>query len=222
MKGQIIVTSDGSKTLKLEGADEHYHSTHGAVAEAMHVYINAGFHAIKKNKLSILEMGFGTALNTFLTFLENKDSKDILYTAIESIPISVDLAYELDYITSLNAEEHEKVFMQLHECAWGEKQQLSDSFQLLKLNDRIQDVVFNDNYDLIYYDAFGPRTQPELWERDIFLKLYNAMSIDGILVTYCAKGSVKRNLKSVGFEIISLPGPPGKREMTCAFKRIKE
>jgi tRNA U34 5-methylaminomethyl-2-thiouridine-forming methyltransferase MnmC len=222
MKDQIIITSDGSKTLKLDGVDEHYHSTHGALAEAMHVYIDAGFKQVKKNKVSILEMGFGTGLNTFSTYLENKGNKEVLYTAIESSPISLELATQLDYVRSLNAHDHENVFVRLHACDWGKKQNIGANFHLIKNKGLIQDIVLEGTFDLVYYDAFGPRTQPELWEIGIFQKIYDSMNIDAILVTYCAKGSVKRNLKAVGFEISSLPGPPGKREITRATKRFKE
>lgn len=219
MKRELVETADGSKTLLAPDLDEHYHSVHGALAEARHVFIKHGLHAIKKEELSILEMGFGTGLNAFLTFLENQQlQKKITYTALEAYPLAFDLAESLGYVQLTGAEQNNTDFQLMHSCSWGQEQRIDDSFALMKREEKIQDVLFDSKFDLVFYDAFAPRVQPDLWTGEIFQKIYSATSQEAILVTYCAKGSVKRALKAVGFEVESLEGPPGKREMTRAKK----
>ncbi len=219
MKKELIETADGSKTLYIADFEEHYHSVHGALSEAQHVFVKYGLKSISKTKLSILEMGFGTGLNAFLTCLENqKLHKKITYTALEAYPISADLASEMEYIRLKGLEDKEDIFKQMHECSWADAHIIETRFILQKVEATIQNVVFQNTFDLVYYDAFAPRVQPELWTEEIFTKIFNVMNVDAVLVTYCAKGTVKRALKAVGFEVESLEGPPGKREMTRAKK----
>lgn len=220
MKREIIKTGDGSKTIFVPELGEQYHSIHGALQEAQHVFLKNGLHAVDKQQISILEMGFGTGLNAFLTFLENNSlKKDIHYTALEAFPVELDLLNQLDYVKMIGADENRKgVFEQMHDCKWGVEQQISSQFCLYKIASKLQEVEFKTSFDLIYFDAFSPRVQPELWSQEIFTKLYEQMNDQGLLVTYCAKGSVKRALKAVGFQLESLEGPPGKREMTRAKK----
>ena len=219
MKREIIETGDGSKTIFVPELGEQYHSIHGALVEAQHVFLKNGLHAIDKQQISILEMGFGTGLNAFLTFLENISlGKNIRYTALEAFPVESDLLNQLDYVKTIGAEKRKGVFEQMHDCGWGVEEQVSDQFCLHKIVAKLQEVEFENSFDLIYFDAFSPGVQPELWSEEIFGKLYAKMNKGGVLVTYCAKGSVKRALKAVGFQVESLEGPPGKREMTRAKK----
>jgi tRNA U34 5-methylaminomethyl-2-thiouridine-forming methyltransferase MnmC len=217
MKAEITSTADGSYTLHVPELDEHYHSIHGALAEARHVFIEAGLKPMQREKLSILEMGFGTGLNAFLSFLE-ADRGYVSYTALEAFPLDYGLVSKMQHVEVIGAQEQEEVFAKLHTSPWGEKVKISSNFDLLKVDKKLDEVVFDTSFNLIYYDAFGPRVQPELWTEEVFAKLYAALTEGGVLVTYCAKGSVKRALKAVGFHLESLPGPPGKREMTRAKK----
>ncbi|MCB0409371.1 MAG: tRNA (5-methylaminomethyl-2-thiouridine)(34)-methyltransferase MnmD [Flavobacteriales bacterium] len=212
-------TSDGSHTLYVPELDETYHSIHGAVQEAKHVFINNGLEYFKGlKKFSVFEVGFGTGLNTILTKLyAEKNQVEINYHTIESFPISLEIIEKLNYAQEINGIEKED-FLKIHEISWGENHQLSAYFKLTKVHDRIQGYETDRKFDVIFYDAFGPRAQKEMWEKSIFEKMFSLLNSDGILVTYCAKGQVKRNLKEVGFVVETLPGPPGKREMTRAIK----
>lgn len=222
MKLKVITTSDGSKTLQLTEWNEQYHSTHGAISEAQHVYINNGLNAISKQSISIFEMGFGTGLNTLMTIIEAKKyNKQITYYSIDKEPLPIELVQALDYVSQLKAHDLEATFTQLHSCKWNVMHTISDSFKLCKIHNTIENHDFNTTFDLVYYDAFGPRVQEELWRKDILKKLINCINEGGLLVTYCAKGEVKRILKSLGMTVESLAGPPGKREMIRAFKTKK-
>ena len=219
VKKELVETADGSKTLYIPDFEEHYHSVYGALSEAQHVFVKHGLKSIPKTKLSILEMGFGTGLNAFLTCLENRKLyKKITYTALEAYPVNPDLANEMEYIGLTGLENEEAVFQQMHQCSWTDAHMIDQSFTLQKIESTIQNVVFQNTFDLVYYDAFAPRVQPELWTEEIFAKIFSSMNVGAVLVTYCAKGSVKRALRGVGFEVESLEGPPGKREMTRAKK----
>ena len=219
MKREIRVTADGSKTLFVEALDEHYHSIHGALAESKHVFIAHGLDAISKPDVSILEIGFGTGLNAMTTLERNlAAAKTIHYTGVEAYPIAVDDFMKLGYHKLDLSKEIRDVLPELHETAWGEFRNITPGFSLRKLELKFQELSFNQEFDLIYFDAFAPSAQPELWTEDIFESMFRALKPNGILVTYCAKGQVKRNMKAVGFTIERLPGPPGKREMTRATK----
>ncbi|MBL7889407.1 MAG: tRNA (5-methylaminomethyl-2-thiouridine)(34)-methyltransferase MnmD [Bacteroidia bacterium] len=221
MKPEIIQTADGSHSLYLKELDEHYHSVHGAIQEGIHVFINAGLQACNKEKISILEIGLGTGLNALLTLMEvERFNKQVHYTAIEAFPLEEQLINQLNYVQVLNAGTLREQFERMHTSAWGEEQPLNNKFTLLKLKGQLQTTVFPATYDLIYFDAFGPRVQPEMWTEEIFSKMFTVLAPGGMLVTYCAKGEVKRTLKKVGFVVETLPGPPGKREMVRARKEI--
>jgi tRNA U34 5-methylaminomethyl-2-thiouridine-forming methyltransferase MnmC len=217
-----FITADGSSTLILPGLNEQYHSLHGAWQESNIVYIQNGLHHQKNIDLKILEVGFGTGLNCLLTYVSQlafANDKTIDYIAIEPFPISINLIAKLNYVKLIDAQNTEKVFELMHSQVCCQKKNISTHFFLSKCLTTLQD--FNDkvsSYDLIYFDAFGPAIQPEMWTLEIFQKMYDLLKPDGILVTYCAKGHVKRMLKSVGFRVENLPGPPGKREVTRALK----
>jgi tRNA U34 5-methylaminomethyl-2-thiouridine-forming methyltransferase MnmC len=221
-KLEIKITADGSHTLYVPSLDETYHSIHGAIQEAIHIYINAGFnYLIDKKSLNVLEVGFGTGLNTFLTYREGLNNVvEVNYSSIEAYPLSKEDIEPLNYLQQLNASEIEtQVFNEMHQIEWNKENKLTDQFVLRKLEMLLQDFDEKEVYDVVYFDAFGPRVQTELWEVPILQLMYEALLPKGILVTYCAKGSVKRALKEVGFIIENIPGPPGKREMTRAIKQ---
>ncbi|MDG1917396.1 MAG: tRNA (5-methylaminomethyl-2-thiouridine)(34)-methyltransferase MnmD [Flavobacteriales bacterium] len=220
MKLKVIVTSDGSKTLQIPEWNEQYHSTHGAVAEAKHVYIKNGLDFIQSKEISIFEMGFGTGLNAFLTYLNGLENKRVInYYAIEKEPLPFELVTQLDYAKSLSAMTEESTFFKLHTCPWEVVTEISTYFRLFKIHDTFEHYSFHTTFDLVYYDAFGFRVQPELWQKEVFEKLVKLINIGGVLVTYCAKGEVKRILKTLGMHVESLAGPPGKREMIRAIRQ---
>ncbi|SED08411.1 tRNA U34 5-methylaminomethyl-2-thiouridine-forming methyltransferase MnmC [Tenacibaculum sp. MAR_2009_124] len=216
MKREIIITSDGSTTIHLPDWDEQYHSKHGAIQEAYHVFIKYGLESIKKKEVSILEIGFGTGLNCFITFLESK--RIINYTGVEAYPIEKDEIKKLNYVSELNAEKYKNIFDKLHEVSWEKEHHISKLFSLKKQQKFFKEIKDSDCYDLIYFDAFGARVQPDLWTEDIFRKMFEAIKNEGVLVTYSAKGSTRRAMEAVGFSVERLPGPPGKREMLRATK----
>lgn len=216
---KIITTADGSSSLYNEALDETYHSSHGAIQEALHVFIENGLHYFKNSNisLSVLEVGFGTGLNTLLTLLHS-NQKLVNYTALETYPLNSEIVTQLNYVILINELNAAQLYAKLHACDWENSEQITANFFLKKINKQVQQITFKQEFDLIYYDAFGPRAQPDMWTFEIFEKLYLALKPNGILVTYCAKGEVKRMLKAVGFIVETLPGPPGKREMTRAIK----
>ncbi len=217
----IVITEDGSSSIFNKDLDEHYHSIHGALQESRHVFIQAGLHLkIKSNTpISILEIGLGTSLNALLTALEAGYSKQsIFYTGIEKFPLNVSFYNHLNYAAIIDDVHAAAIFKSLFDASWEAEVQITDYFSLLKLKMDIASISYADKFDLIYFDAFAPSAQPELWTEDIFRLMYLALKPGGVLVTYCAKGIVKRTMKSVGFTIESLPGPKGKREMTRAIK----
>lgn len=219
MKRKIITTGDGSKTIQIEEWDEQYHSKHGAVQEAYHVFIEHGLSLFPHRKIAILEIGFGTGLNAFITYLEaKKRTISVHYTGVEAYPISYAELQQLNYVTQLKSEAHTADFLRMHEDPWEENLEISKDFILQKQQKDFFRIDDTNRYDLIYFDAFGARVQPELWTEAIFSKMYAALKKNGVLVTYAAKGSVRRALQAVGFTVERLPGPPGKREMLRARK----
>ena len=219
MKREIIKTSDGSTTIHIPEWNEQYHSIHGAIQEANHVYINNGLRYKNTNEITILEIGFGTGLNAFITFLEAKKlHKKVNYVGVEAYPVSAEEIQELNYVSELKALEFQSIFDEMHQASWEKEHSVSEDFQLLKRKQFFQDIQDIAAFDLIYFDAFGAQNQPELWTEEIFLKMYKAIKKQGVLVTYSAKGSVRRAMQAVGFSVERLPGPPGKREMLRATK----
>ena len=217
---RLVATGDGSHTIYIPEWEEHYHSIHGALQESLHVFIRSGFDAVAADPCSILEVGMGTGLNAFLTVLEaEQQRRRVHYTALEAFPVAAPLWQSLNYPALLKREEKSNWYALLHTSTWGAMQQISERFHFIKLQQKVQEAIFDaGSFDLVYYDAFAPRVQPELWEADVFAAIYQWMCDGGKLVTYCAKGRVKRTLKAIGFEVESLPGPPGKREMIRAVK----
>jgi tRNA U34 5-methylaminomethyl-2-thiouridine-forming methyltransferase MnmC len=215
----LLTTSDGSSTLHHSLLDETYHSRHGAIQESDHVFIKYGLEYYTKNthpSLDILEVGLGTALNALLTLIRKPENQYVNYTSLEPFPIEHTDAITLNYPLKLNISKEQ--FMQFHICPFDKIVDISSSFTFQKMQLELQKYNTTKKYDIIYYDAFGPRAQSNMWKKDCFTKAYSLLKPNGILVTFCAKGSVKRTLKDCGFEVEPLLGPPGKREMTRAIK----
>jgi|AGTN01.1.fsa_nt_gi Uncharacterized conserved protein len=221
MKTILETTGDGSHTLFVPELDEHYHSTHGAIRESMHVYIDAGLHRCFKPEINVLEIGFGTGLNSFLTLLETQKSNiKVNYTTLERYPISVSDAEKLNYSEIINPLQKE-AFLLLHTAEWETWIQMTPFFLLKKQKIDACDLSSfqpEEAFDLIYYDAFAPEKQPGMWSQEIFNALFSFSNSGAILTTYCAKGTVRRVLQQAGFSVERLPGPPGKREILRAVK----
>ena len=218
---ELFTTADGSKTFYLPELNEYYHSHHGAIQEARHVFLKNGlFEKANQQKLHILEVGVGTGLNAFLTAVEAlQKGLEITYTGLEAFPLTPQEAQEMAYTNNPDLELFDDLFSEIHATSWGEFAVINPNFKLKKQKETLQQTNFETEiFDLVYFDAFGPRVQPEMWTLELFKKLYHALKPGGILVTYCAKGQVKRDLKSAGFDVENLPGPPGKREMIRAKK----
>ncbi len=249
MKRDIIITKDGSHSVSIPEMNVTYHSTHGAIQESKHVFIEAGFYGSVRFKrpdpgaepLRILEMGFGTGLNALLTLIEaEKNRIPVHYTSFELYPLNNDEIKILNYCEQLNRPGLQPVFEQLHTCGWDKDAATGNYFTLHKINDSLLHFTpFNKEnaltppfrgeeiyepknltggFNLVYFDAFAPAAQPELWTKEIFEKLYGMMKPGGILVTYCSKGDVRRTMQAAGFTVEKIPGPPGKREMVRAWK----
>ena len=223
MEKILEISGDGSHTLFVPSLNEHYHSTRGAIQESRHVFIEAGLQPCSKQEIELLEIGFGTGLNAFLTLLEAEErGKKVTYTAIERYPLGLDEAKKLNYAEQL-VPSREELFLQLHASAWGDRVEVTPTFHLKKLNMSVHQLnEFHPEtlFDVIYYDAFAPGKQPGMWTREIFERLYALSDKGALLTTYCAKGDVRRMLQAVGYQVERLPGPPGKREMLRASKVI--
>lgn len=212
-------TADGSETLYSSELQESYHSLNGAVQESRHVFIEAGLKQCTKKSIQLFEIGFGTGLNALLTWGEAKRSRlDITYSAIEAFPLPPEITSALGY-DSLEPILQDNAFNQLHHASWGCPVILEkDCFTLYKIEGDFTSMSFQGGIDLLYFDAFAPEKQPEMWEEHLFNRLFENLNENGILVTYCAKGEVRRRLQRCGFRVERIPGPPGKREMIRAVK----
>jgi len=214
---KIIVTGDGSHSLLHEALDETYHSRHGAVQESQHVFMEQGFTYLreqqKSESVSILEVGFGTGLNALLTLTEaTKNDITVSYTSLETYPLGREVWGRLNYPDPC------QLFQELHLAAWQKWVVINSQFKLLKHEQSLLTIELEQQFDLIYFDAFAPNKQPELWELSVLEKVVKSLKPGGMFVTYCAKGQLKRDLKYLGLTVESLPGPPGKREMVRAVK----
>jgi tRNA U34 5-methylaminomethyl-2-thiouridine-forming methyltransferase MnmC len=219
VKRQIIHTADGSTTLHIPEWKESYHSKHGAIQEAYHVFIHSGLSLFEGKSVAVLEMGFGTGLNAFITWVEHeKRGQSIDYVGFEAYPVAQEEAAQMNYPSALNVGHHQSIFDRMHQLPWDESTALSTHFSFTKRQQFFQDLTENDRYDLVYFDAFGFRVQPELWDNAMFQKLYASMRKGGVLVTYACRTSIRKAMLEAGFTVEKLPGAPGKREMLRAFK----
>ena len=205
----LETTADSSHTISLPEINEHYHSINGAIQESKHVYIEAGFKQCRKQEIHVLEMGFGTGLNALLTALEAEHQKvKVAYAGLEKYPLSQDIINRLNY-----SELNLSLFQAIHQAEWGKSKSINPFFCLQKIQIDFRDFNFQGKYDVVYYDAFSPDKQPEVWSQELFNKIFQAMNLGGILTTYCAKGNIRRMMQHAGFMVERIQGPPGKREM---------
>lgn len=221
MKNQLIKTNDGSHSLYVPELDEIYHSTNGAIQESKHVFIDAGLKQINKKEIAIFEAGFGTGLNALLSLqyaIEN--NIEVHYYTIEKYPVDISLAKSLNYHQYIDPSVY-AFFIAMHETSWEKTHKIHGQFNLTKHEADLVHFEPNFSFDLVYFDAFAPDKQPELWENEVFQRFFQSMHPGGILTTYSVKGAVKRNLKTAGFRVEKIPGPPGKREMLRATKPLK-
>jgi tRNA U34 5-methylaminomethyl-2-thiouridine-forming methyltransferase MnmC len=220
MNVKLEITGDGSHTLSVLDMNEHYHSVHGAISESRHIFIEAGLKYIlpEKEKINILEIGFGTGLNALLAFIElSKLNIPCEYTTIEAYPLEEKIFSKLNYPELLNIPA--KHFISMHRSEWNKKVKISPTFELHKIQCKVQDIQLKENYfDVVFFDAFAPDIQPEVWAEEIFKTIFSSMKNNSVLTTYSTKGTVKRTLKNIGFIIEKLPGPKGKREILRATK----
>lgn len=220
MKRHLQFTADGSHTIQIDELNVTYHSKHGAIQESQHVFIDAGIsylHQVKQlNEYQILEMGFGTGLNALLTAIfADQMSVHVNYHSIEALPLTDEEASMLNYGTLL---QQISFFSQIHAAPWDRATPIHPKFELNKHHCTMNDFNALEQFNIIYYDAFAPTAQPELWTVEVFEKLYHLLKPEGILVTYCSKGVVRRAMEAAGFRVTKLQGPPGKREMVKAFR----
>lgn len=228
---KILPTEDGSVTIFIPEWNESYHSKHGAVREALHVFIKNGLNKVNsKDEVSILEIGFGTGLNSFLTLLNSMyENREIHYTGLEKYPVTEEEYKSLNYPSviegllnknSFTKDELNLFYFEIMKAEWNKFVTINKSFFLKKCqSDFFKFDYPKAKFDLVYFDAFSARVQPELWTIELFEKIYFSIKTGGLLTTYSAKGSVRRNLITLGFEVEKLAGPPGKREMINAIKK---
>lgn len=222
MERKVVQTADGSPTLFLPELNEHYHSIHGARQESLHVFLKQGLDAwleLHEQGPSILEVGFGTGLNALLTLQKALEEQiNIEYTTLEAYPLGEEQVTAFAQAMQWQSPLEEKQFLQLHQVPWEQMVKLTPAFFLYKHESKLEEIVLKENYDVIFFDAFAPDKQPELWTTEIFTTLFQALRPGGVLTTYSAKGQVRRNMQAAGFEAERIPGPPGKREMLRAWK----
>ncbi|MGO2101928.1 MAG: tRNA (5-methylaminomethyl-2-thiouridine)(34)-methyltransferase MnmD [Psychroflexus halocasei] len=218
---QIITTKDGSTTIQIPEWNEQYHSKHGAIQEAKHVFLKTGLSSLdldyfreNDQEITVLEAGFGTGLNAFLSYFWAKENKvKVNYISLEAFPVAEKEVLKLNYPQQIEDEQADAIFKKLHSAIWDEKKEISSNFKLHKIHQKFDQLSLIDTANIVFYDAFGPRVQPDLWDIKTLELFKNALKNKGVFVTYCAKGSVRRNLESLGFQMNRMPGPPGKREM---------
>lgn len=222
-KVERITTSDGSHSLYLPDMNETYHSSHGALTESKHIFVEAGLqHYLNKHSIgpiNVLEIGFGTGLNMLLAMryaMENKVS--LSCTSLEPYPLEQEIYGQLNYASLLADEQASEQFLSLHHAKWAEPVELNEFFHLEKREERLEDFQPQEAFDLVFFDAFAPSKQAELWTYEILEKTVGHMAASAVLVTYCARGQFKRDLAALGLEVETLPGPPGKKEMVRATK----
>lgn len=221
MQRHLVTTSDGSHSIYVPALDEHYHSRHGAIQESLHVFLKMGWDALPKEKatIDILEIGFGTGLNALLTaFRATDESKQVRYATVEAFPLSAEEYLSLNYGEETLRPDATKLLRDLHEAKWESLEQVLPGFDIWKMEGKIEAFEPPFPVDLIFFDAFAPNKQPELWTEEVFAKMHCNLKPGGLLVTYCAKGDVKRAMKAAGFRIEKVAGPPGKREMIRGWK----
>lgn len=218
MERSLRLTDDGSHTLYVDKLDEAYHSTHGALQESVHVFIKQGLHTITKSRLNILEIGFGTGLNALLTLhFSRKTKQEVRYYAVEKYPLSRAEYSQLNFEQFVDGVPRGCLNL-MHDAEWGRSVQVTEGFSLFKEQADFRSMDIPGDFDLVYFDAFSPDKQPELWSAEVFATIGKSTSKGAVLVTYSSKGVVRRTLSACGFSIEKVPGPPGKREIIRAIR----
>ena len=220
MNREINMTLDGSFTIAIPELNVTYHSKHGALQESLHIYINSGLnYALSINSIDsicVFEMGFGTGLNALLTLLEAENTKKkIYYYTVEQYPLNIEEVNGLNFDALLNTDN---LTSQLHLADWEKEVKINEYFTLYKSRESLLSVVLTKKFDVIYFDAFAPTIQPDLWTEDVFTKMYNHLNNNGVLVTYSSKADVRRAMKSAGLVVEKLRGPKGKAEIVRAMR----
>lgn len=221
---KLIQTEDNSHTLYNAALNETYHSFHGAIQESQHVFIREGIDFFctqlkEQSAIKIFEVGFGTGLNALLTQIYSAEKrKHVQYTSIEAFPLSSDIYQSLNYPDLIDKENAHQLFLDIHQADWGKEIHIDDYFSIHKIASLLDVFETNNTFNVVYYDAFAPSKQPEMWTADLMRKMHDVLDRNGVFVTYCAKGQLKRDLKALGFEVQTIPGPPGKKEMVRAIK----
>lgn len=214
----VVETTDGSQTLSIDGGIEHYHSTNGAIAEALHVYIDAGLAPFAGREVNVFEVGFGTGLNAMLAYqFAVCNATKVNYTSVERYPLPLNIVEKLTYPEQVELDR-EKYFNALHSAPWNSMVELDPCFTLQKVEVDLVEYSPSAEIDVVFFDAFAPDLQPQLWSLQVFERIYKTMNAGGVLVTYSSKGFVKNNLRESGFNVKRLPGPKGKRHMILAQK----
>jgi tRNA U34 5-methylaminomethyl-2-thiouridine-forming methyltransferase MnmC len=215
---RIVTTADGSHTIYVPELDEHYHSVNGAIQESEHIFIKGGFEFCKSDPLYLFEAGFGTGLNALLTAIKSLNGeREVFYTAIEKYPLDEVMLKSLNY-SILTGKEGEIIFNLIHHSGWEKMNRICRNFSLMKIRGDLVTDDLTGSFGLIYFDAFCPEKQPEMWTKNVFVKIAEITDQNGVFVTYSSKGEVKRNLRDCGFVVTRLPGPPGKRHFIKAIK----
>lgn len=215
---ELIITSDGSHTIYVPELNEHYHSIHGAVQESEIVFIQNGYKFCNSDPVNVFEVGFGTGLNALLTAVEcRNDKRTVNYTSIEKFPLPENIIMSLNHFLYAG-EDGKSIFKSIHSSKWNDEIRIHSNFFLKKIGGDITVDRIEGLFDLVYFDAFGPAKQPEMWTKEVFGKITETIRKNGVLVTYSSRGEIKRILRSCGFDVSLLPGPPGKRQMIRAIK----
>ena len=219
MHQELFITEDGSHSIRIPELNVTYHSKHGAIRESTHVFIESGLKSLNKQNISILEVGFGTGLNALLTLIEaEKNDLQIVFDVVELYPLDSVCVAALNYLSLLKAPQLTGAFSHMHACDWDVATKIAEQFQLKKIRGDIRHVELTGQYDLVYFDAFDPVAQPDLWTVDVFRKIYSVSKQGCTLVTYCSKGIVRRAMMEAGFSVSKIAGPKGKREIVRAMK----
>ena len=219
MNSELLITEDGSNTLYVPEIDECYHSSHGAIQESRHIFIEAGLKQCEKSEINVLEVGFGTGLNAFLTMIQaERSGKQIQYVSLEKYPVETEKALQLNYPEELLSEKR-SCFELMHLSDWNKKVQLTPFFSLEKVETDFTQYTPVDKFDIVCFDAFSPEKQPEMWTQERFELIYKHCNHGAMLTTYCAKGVVRRSMQAAGFTVERLAGPPGKREILRGIRQ---
>jgi tRNA U34 5-methylaminomethyl-2-thiouridine-forming methyltransferase MnmC len=214
-------TRDGSFTLRSEQLDVFHHSVHGAVQESKHVFIEMGLKRLSASHINVLEVGLGTGLNALLTWLHvSEHGGQVRYTALEPYPVPHEVVMDIDHPGAVGRPELSDAFIAMMSVPPDVELDVTDAFTFVRSTTSALELSDVSRFDMVYFDAFAPRTQPELWTPDVFRRMHNALRPGGILVTYCAKGNVRRAMLAAGFTVERLPGPPGKRQMLRATRPL--